>query len=171
LTEVTVEISDELDALISGVTLLDISYFEMTAARTENSRNDVVSDEAARGTSGAADDVASEIKSSHFLSFEQKEDGTAFRVSLKTTVDSPDGIASVRCVAEYGVEKVDAKGLSNELLLDFTNHIATMALVPYIRQGLSDITQRVFGSALLMPIIRRGELEFSEQDSVSRSAN
>lgn len=170
MTEIKVEISDELNALISDVTLLDISYFEMTAARSLPSSNSVVSDEAAPGASEADDDIASEIKSSHFLSFEQKDDGTAFRVSLKTTVDSPEGTASVRCIAEYGVEKVDATGLSNELLLDFTNHMATMALVPYIRQGLSDITQRVFGSALLMPIIRRGELEFSAHDSVSGSA-
>lgn len=45
--------------------------------------------------------------------------------------------------------------------LDYSNDVAVVALLPYLRQAIADLTQRVFGSPLLMPALQRGAVTFS----------
>lgn len=43
---------------------------------------------------------------------------------------------------------------------EFVNNVAIMHILPYARQSIADLTQRVFSAPLLMPIMQRGELQF-----------
>ena len=85
-------------------------------------------------------------------------EGELLGVRVATTVNLGIGKAIVDVAAHYRVHA--PVNISEEGLLDFANRIAVLALVPYIRQAVADLTQRVFGSAALMPVIRQGELTF-----------
>ena len=62
--------------------------------------------------------------------------------------------------ADYELATMSARGIDQKVMQAFVNGVAVMALVPYIRQSVSDVTLRVFGSALTMALVRRGEMEF-----------
>jgi len=51
--------------------------------------------------------------------------------------------------------------LSDELRLEFANEVAVMTLLPYVRSAISELTLKVFGAPLLMPIMQRGEVSFT----------
>lgn len=56
--------------------------------------------------------------------------------------------------------------LDREALLDFANRIGVMALLPYLRQAIADLSQRVLGEVVLMPVIPPGGLVFTMDDAV-----
>lgn len=49
--------------------------------------------------------------------------------------------------------------------IDFANEVGLMALLPYVRQAVADISQRILGTALVMPVMPRGSLSFSLDES------
>lgn len=87
-------------------------------------------------------------------------EGELLGVRIATTLNLGVGSAVVDVAAHYRVHA--PVNITEGGLLDFANRIAVLALVPYIRQAVADITQRVFGNAVLMPVIRQGELTFGQ---------
>ena len=44
---------------------------------------------------------------------------------------------------------------------DFASKVALMAAIPFVREALSGLTARVTGTAVLLPLIRSGEITFA----------
>lgn len=58
--------------------------------------------------------------------------------------------------AEYSL-KSDYKP-SKRTLQIFCNEVAIMTVFPYLREGMSSITTRVFGEAIYLPVAERGTI-------------
>ncbi|MFC0675233.1 hypothetical protein [Brachybacterium hainanense] len=52
-----------------------------------------------------------------------------------------------------------------DLAFEYANHVAPMAMLPSMRQGISDLSTRVLDSHILMPFFQRQELSFSAPGS------
>ncbi len=100
------------------------------------------------------------------LSFSRDDVGTddearCFRYRLLADVAHPEGTVSVESVAVYSVSpEFEALLDDQQGMLDFGNHVALFAILPYLRQAISNLALQVLGTPILIPILRRGELEF-----------
>lgn len=92
-------------------------------------------------------------------------------IRMTTTVSANVGTIEVDVAITYRTpEPVE---LDEETVLDFANNVGVMALLPFIREAVADLSTRVFGKAVLMPVMQLGSLEFraspdSENDESSR---
>lgn len=88
-----------------------------------------------------------------------------FYIQVRLVVDLPAAGASAVVAYQATYEHELSAVPSIELLTDFTNEVALMILLPYLREALADVTRRVFDQALLMPMFQRGEVAFHVPDS------
>jgi hypothetical protein len=113
----------------------------------------------------AREDV--EIDPSYTLTVDFRDAGDGFRVRLVTDIDTPLGGISCGVLGEYGIGQARLRTETSEALTEFINGVALMHLIPYARQSIADLTQRVFGAPLLMPMIQRGQISFSPSEVAS----
>ncbi|WP_349865016.1 hypothetical protein [Leifsonia sp. WHRI 6310E] len=114
---------------------------------------------ASRGDGKLGGDLP-EAEPSYRLSIDGRDDDKAFRVGLRTEIQVGTGSIISEIRAEYLLGEMRFSAVEDATRLEFANKIAIMAILPYTRQSIADITSRVFGAPLLMPIVQRGELEF-----------
>ncbi len=96
-------------------------------------------------------DIDVSINLQHRLS----EDG--FGIRMIGSVSVAYGEAQAAIAATYGYEG-DAPEVRT--VLAFANEVAVMTLFPYLREAVATITAKVFGDAILLPILPRGEVGF-----------
>lgn len=92
-------------------------------------------------------------------------------VRVDLHVQTPLGDIRVVAAADYLNEGPNP---SPEVEQRFATEVGAMAVFPYLRQAVSDLSQRVFGRALLMPLIKREDListriEEHEPDAIEAS--
>ena len=83
-------------------------------------------------------------------------------VRLQTEVKTVIGRVEVDAAINYLANQPVVP--TREALTDFSNNVGVMALLPYIREAVSSMSQRVFGQTLLMPVIQLGQLTFAVPD-------
>lgn len=83
-----------------------------------------------------------------------------FRYGLKLELETPDGRTRVAVEGRYTVAAEHAASLDMALAVEYANHVALMALLPYVRQALTDLSNRVLDNQILMPIFQRGAISF-----------
>lgn len=59
-----------------------------------------------------------------------------------------------------------AERIPEDVALEFANLVGVMAVLPYLREAVHRITDQVFGSRVLVPMIRAGELRFTDNEKV-----
>lgn len=135
------EPSDSLRELATCAELFRLDVTEMTAMQNEG------------GDAG-------ELQEPSFdLELGPSNDGSRFRVLLGVRLAVESGRARIRVRTEY--ERGNYQGeLTPDLLLEFANHVAVMTALPHVRSALADVTLRVLGSPVLMPVFQRGDLWF-----------
>ncbi|ACZ31928.1 hypothetical protein Xcel_2921 [Xylanimonas cellulosilytica DSM 15894] len=103
-------------------------------------------------------------------SFElQVEHGDArFRMTVRVNVETDAGPVAVEGYAQYGTGDGSVE-LTESLLFEFVNDVGIMVLIPYLRQAIADVTQRVFGSPLVMPVMQRGAIRFERPERPSQT--
>ncbi|ASR55528.1 hypothetical protein [Cellulomonas sp. PSBB021] len=137
------EPSADVRALVPLALLDELTFVELHAVR----RLDVA----------APDDV--EITPQYTLDAGTSDDATRFRIVLSVALDL--GVGDVRvAVAAYYTAQDGAPTLSQALVVEYANEVGVMTMLPFLRQGIADVTQRVFGTPLLMPVMPRGSLAF-----------
>lgn len=136
-----------LEEFVGSCALTSVSQFELSAKRAL--------------TPEAADESES-VDPVYGLDIDLRDADDGFRIRLTTRIESAKGTIVSEVGAEYMVESTSIRSVSKSMLIEFVNNVALMHILPYTRQSISDITTRVFESALLMPMIQRGELSFSE---------
>ena len=140
----------DLATLVKHVGLKGISFFEINAKR-----DDVPQLEE------PADADGDEVKSLQYLQTAHADDNAGFRIRIRTEIVLPDGGVTVDAAVEYSLrDDYRAADISQDLMLEFTNDVAVMQLLPFLRQAVADVTQRVFGAPLLMPMLQRGDMVF-----------
>ncbi len=135
----------EVGQLVESASLLTIEVFRLGADRNLDAQP-------------SAEGV--EIAPKYTLDIDIRDDRSGFRIRLMTEINTPFGDIECGAYAEYEHPGVVLGQESSVAASEFVNNVALMHLLPFVRQSIADITQRVFTAPLLMPIIQRGELEF-----------
>lgn len=118
---------------------------------------------------GGGEDI--EIDPSYTLTVDFRDAGDGFRVRMVTDIETPLGAISCGVLGEYGIGDARFGPETSEALTEFINGVALMHLIPFARQSIADLTQRVFGAPLLMPMIQRGQITFSRADVEGRDSS
>lgn len=147
------EHSKELLDLHQVAELTEITFEEISGKRTSRR--------------GAGGDDQIEVEPEYSLNVESREESPGFRIRLGIFVPLEIGEVRVTTVAYYDAEGFDGE-LTLPLLIEYANEVAVMSMLPYLRHAIADLTQRIFGPPLVMPIVRRGELSFSVDDDDER---
>jgi hypothetical protein len=147
-----------LEELVEKSDLSSFTYFEVSAVRSDSAVANELSE------------TDRDIKPNHLLQTAPREDDSGFRVRIRTEIDAHVGTIVVDVAAEYELTEAVASSFDPVVLTSFVNNVAVMTLFPYIRQAVADITLRVFGAALTMPVVRRGELAFDPPKLVEQPA-
>lgn len=145
--------SDELMALVHNVKLNSVEYLELTARR----ELDI----------SPLQEGRVDVEPTYTLGTMVADNRESFLLRVKVEFSSEVGHFTAEVAAEYVVTSSDRIELPNALLTDFANEVGIMVLLPYLRQAIADLTQRVFGQPLLMPIMQRGELFFGSRSGDS----
>ena len=92
-----------------------------------------------------------------------RHEGTELGIRVSVTLD----LATAKIVVDGAVNYTTALEvqMDEEAALDFANNVGVMAILPYLRQAIADLSQRVTGEIVLMPVIPRGGLVFSRDDA------
>jgi len=140
-----------LDDLVAGATLTEVAFFELSA-----SRQSVASDVPPDG------EEVSEMDSQQTMFLDRRKDGRGFRVRLKTEV-APGNLGTIVAgvEGEWDTPTIDQSDVPEDVMLDYINGVAIMVLLPFTREAIADITRRVFGNALLLPVMQRGVINFT----------
>jgi len=138
-----------LEDLVGDAELVGISTFQLAAERVETP-SDL--------------EESTDVEPTHILHVETREDNHGYRIKVETQIEMPVGRVVATVGAAYELREISTDSVDREVLISFVNNVTVMSLIPYIRQAIGDITLRVFDSALLMPMMKRGELWF-ENDS------
>lgn len=140
---------NDLTELASTASLVDITFAEITARRIE--RDDPVD-----GVIPIQPEFEARLQV-------REDDGLTIRYHLILNLSVIWGEARVHCVATY----VLPSGIlmpARQLLNEFANNVAVMAMVPYVRQALHDVTTKTWPLPILMPTMQRSDLTFSWED-------
>lgn len=142
-----------VEEVVAASDLIDVSYYELSAKQNDDSAHD-------------APEGDTQLHLAQEMSYGTRDDDQGFRVQIRTTIDAPDQgkvVIGVSAAWQYGGGSASA--ISRATMLDFVNNVAVMVLFPYIREATSDLTRRVFGSALVLPMVQRGQIGFTEEHS------
>lgn len=90
-------------------------------------------------------------------------DGDEIGVRLSLTLKGDIGRVEVDIAANYTTPFPIE--LTEDVRLSFANEVGIMTLIPYVRETVWALTQRVFGTAIVMPVLQRGELSFTRDGS------
>lgn len=145
--------SADMELLVASTQLVDLGFTQLSATR--------------RPVDAAAGAVPDETVSPTFglRLATRDEPGPAgeggFQVFLRCDVESALGMVAVELVATYEVDAPASSLVGNgDILLEYVNEVAVMVCLPFLRQALADLTQRVFNNPLVMPIMQRGTVRF-----------
>lgn len=140
--------SDDLVALVPRVDLDSLTFVDLSARRELD----------------GAISVDGDIEPRYTLKAERSDDLQRFRLvlTIEISVAAGDIVASV--CAEHTVRGEPSEAPSQRLVVEYANEVGIMAMIPYLRQAIADLTQRVFGSVLLMPVLARGAISFPLPD-------
>lgn len=135
-------------ALLGRVELRGVRFHEYSASLYQEQAKDVEKD---------AVNVSLELQ--HRI----EDEGFAIRVKFTLRLEIGEVVVSV--AADYGVS--DGGALVKRDVLMFANEVALMTLFPYAREGISELTNKVMGSRVLLPITQRGEVAFDVDEGES----
>lgn len=132
---------NRVQLLIEHAELQSVQFHEYGARRFSAPVEDIESDEA---------NVNVEVQ--------HRIDETSFGIRLNCSVRVRAGEATVSVAVEYDV--ANAHKFTKRDVLMFANEVAVMTAFPFLREGVSDVTRRVFGDPILLPIAPRGTIAF-----------
>lgn len=139
------ETLEPIHALINDITLLNIGFAELAAAQ--------------RPSDGV--EPNSEATPTYSMDFNGRPDDKGFRIGLRTEIEFDRGSVIAHVTAEYQLNELLLSDVEQATRVEFMNKVALMTILPFTRQAIADITLRVFSAALLMPIIKQGEMNFA----------
>ncbi|MCI7513469.1 MAG: hypothetical protein SOX57_07400 [Schaalia hyovaginalis] len=88
-----------------------------------------------------------------------RQDGRLFGARFEFQIKASQWIAEISVITDYAGSQEFV--LSPEAPADFASKVGLMAAFPYVREALGNLTARVTGTAVLLPLIRHGEIVFS----------
>ena len=146
------EVQTPLMLLAASAQLVDVGFSHLAASRGPHESGEVGPTEVVSPTFALRLETRDEPG---------PEGEGGFRVFLRCDVELERGPVAVEVVASYDVQAAAVHLVGErETLLEYVNEVAVMVCLPFVRQALADLTQRVFGNPLVMPIMQRGAVRF-----------
>ena len=141
MSELTDDETQQLKDLIQRSTLSGIQFHELSARLThlESGRPKATSEDA-------------EVE----LSYQTRIGSSDFGVRTQVQVASESGEATAIVAADYTLDA--GAPPAPETMELFASEVALMAPFPYLREGVSTATTRVFGHPVFLPMIQRGDV-------------
>lgn len=139
------EPTPELRLLVDNAVLDDVVFSELSARRNEDFQG-----------------ASIQVRPAYRLHLRPRLDSQpGFQIALEVVIRSEIGVISATAVAAYTVSDAGVEVLQDQTtVIEFGNEVAVMTLIPYLRYAIADITTRVFGAPLLMPVLHRGDIRF-----------
>lgn len=153
------EPSQAVRDFVAGVELRAIDHYELSAVRGlpgADGNRPVIGP----GRLDAGSDVED---GDHQLGVFWTEDRAQVLVRMHSTLRSGAGEIRVGTQAEYFVEE-QVRDAPAEVEEEFVNRVAIMAIVPYTRAAVADLSTRVFGVTYTLSVIRPGDIAFAPQE-------
>lgn len=141
----TTDTQAALVQLVQDTTLHSVQFHELHASRKLDIAPDANLDDDPRFT----------------MSMQTRVDDGELGVRVNLEVDTPVGEIQVVAAADY---INNGPSPSGDVEQRFATEVGVMVLVPYLRQAVADLSQRVFGTSLLMPIIKREDITSTRVD-------
>lgn len=127
-------------AIIANSELRGIEYYEISAKRAEGAPS--------------ATDGPDEAQLS--ITVQQRHDENSFGVRLVSKVAIELGTVTASVAGEYNL--LNGHQPTVRALQLFTNEVGIMTVFPYLREAIATATARVFGQAMQLPIMQRGQV-------------
>ncbi|MBF4458111.1 MULTISPECIES: hypothetical protein [unclassified Pseudoclavibacter] len=144
-----------VEDLLQVVELDDIVLLEVFAQRSNKQLS----------TSKFSDLLGGDVDPEYELGCESELSGRGFRVRLRVTIETEAGPVRVEVAAEYTLQESLFEEYQPSVIREFAQFVGFFAVVPYAREAVASVTQRVFGAGLLMPIIKREEIELIQESA------
>lgn len=129
-------------ALISQVRLESVEFHEVSACRFDSE------------TVGSDGEFSIQVQI--------RAEANSIGVRLRGVAELSKGEAVVSVAGEYSVG--EGANPDSRTIKQFVNEVAVMTVLPYLREGMATITAKVFGEALYIPIIARGDIAVELDD-------
>ena len=146
----------DVPLLVSANEMLETAKLELADIRFDRLSIDLVDD---------APQVGGDLDESEPTPIEincllgTRQEGKRFGTRFEFRITAPQWQAVIAVIAYY--EGCQEFALSPEAPADFASRVALMAAFPYVREALSDLTTRVTGTAVLLPLLRPGQIVFT----------
>ncbi|MDU7040437.1 MAG: hypothetical protein E6340_00065 [Actinomyces sp.] len=136
--------------------MLRIAELQLAAIRFDHLSIDLI-DNAAQAGVDREDSESTPIEITCKLGTRQegKEFGARFEFHFKAA----QWQAVIAVITDYAGSQEFV--LAPEASADFASKVALMAAIPFVREALSGLTARVTGTAVLLPLIRAGQITFA----------
>lgn len=92
------------------------------------------------------------------LGFQHRSDQNGFGIRIVADIAIP--IGEVRVVAAVDYKLLHGDLPPQRVVELFANEVAVMTLFPYLREGVSGISTKVFGNPITLPVAQRGQIGF-----------
>lgn len=142
-------VTSAAELLEIGVQIEGVQFFRLQAEVNEDNPSEV--------------EIPGELQPSYGLKLRHEGNELGIRVSV--TLDAITSKIVVDAAVNYSTAEL--VNMDEETFLDFANQVGVMAILPYLRQAIADLSQRVLGEVILMPVIPLGGLAFSRDDAVT----
>ena len=146
----------DVPLLTTADEMLRIVELQLAAIRFDHLSIDLI-DNAAQAGVDREDSESTPIEITCKLGTRQegKEFGARFEFHFKAA----QWQAAIAVITDY--EGCQEFAVSSEAPADFASRVALMAAFPYVREALSDLTTRVTGTAVVLPLLRPGQIVFT----------
>ena len=146
----------DVPLLTTADEMLRIAELQLAAIRFDHLSIDLI-DNAPQAGVDREDSESTPIEITCNLGTRQegKEFGARFEFHFKAA----QWQAVIAVITDY--EGCQEFALSPEAPADFASRVALIAAFPYVREALSDLTTRVTGTAVLLPLLRPGQIVFA----------
>lgn len=142
--------NDEVIELVQSSTLEEIKIHEISLTRT--------STEALSEKDASPEDRSLSV----YPQLRIADNGFGFRLVCETDTEFMRGRFSVS--GEYSLTE-GTQPPGEKLVERFGTEVGIMAVFPFLRELVATTTAKMFGNQLLLPVIERGEISFSQHSS------
>ncbi|MBJ2329469.1 hypothetical protein JFX23_06795 [Schaalia cardiffensis] len=142
--------------LASAEDMLATAQLQLASIRFDRLSIDLVDAAAQASTDGDEDSEGTPVEINCTLG--TRQEGRLFGARFEFRITAPQWIAVISVITDYAGSQEFV--LSPDAPADFASKVGLMAAFPYVREALSDLTTRVTGTAVLLPLIRQGDIVF-----------
>lgn len=140
------DLRDAVRDVLEVAELEHIAYLQLASIRKETDDHTSSADEAQEDEFGFA------------LKLAQSDDHDQLIVRLRTNVESIFHETTVEVGAIYALDP--PREIPEDVRLEFANLVGIMAILPFMREAVADMTRKVIGQPVILPMIKTGDIRF-----------